>query len=314
MQNTKIFAGNAVKRMAQAIGTSLGMELGRATVAQFSDGEVRVEIDESVAGANVFIIQSTCAPSAHNIMELRLLADACRRSDAASITAVIPYFGYARQDRVPRSKRTPISAALMMRDLNTAGVSRLVTMELHAAQIAASFAGPVRHLYASHLLGAALTDTYELHNPVVVAPDAGGVVLAVKYAERLNAGFGVVNKYRSGPNVSEVKGFTGEVEDCDVILVDDMIDTAGTITAAAKYVMDLGARRVFVLATHAVLSGPAIERITASCIEAMFVTDTIPLSEAAWGCDKIRVVSVVPLFVEAMRRLHTNGSINDLDG
>ncbi len=313
LDHTVIFGGNSLPNFTGALCSALEMPLGDATVSAFSDGEEWIDVHQSVAGKHVVIVQSTNAPSARHMMELRLLADACRRADAKDVTAVIPYFGYARQDRVPRRRRAPISAALMMRDLNTAGITRLVTMELHAAQIAGSFTGPVRHLYASGVLQQALVERYQLHQPVIVAPDAGGVPLATVFAERLGAGVAVINKFRAGPNESQVKGFTGDVKDRDAVLVDDMIDTAGTITKAATHIRRLGARRVFVLATHPVLSGPAIDRIADSCIDRMFVTDTIPLTERAAQCPKIEVVTVVPLFAQAIRRLHTNGSIRELD-
>lgn len=308
-QRHVLFAGNSNPELAHAICRALGCELGKAGVTRFSDGEIRVEIGESVRGADVYIIQSTCAPTNDNLMELLIMVDALKRASAGSISAVMPYFGYARQDR-KAAPRAPITASLVCKLLEAAGIGRIITMELHAGQIQGFFDGPVDHLFCSPVMIAHL-QTLGLMNPVVVSPDAGGVERARTYAKRLgDAGLAIVDKRRSGPNVAEVMHLIGEVEGRDAILVDDMIDTAGTICNAAKAVKDHGALRVFVVATHPVLSGPAIDRLVGSVIEGVLVSDTIPLGERARTCAKIHVVSTAGIFADAIQRVHEGESVS----
>jgi ribose-phosphate pyrophosphokinase len=288
----------------------LGLQLGSARVGRFSDGEIRVEIDESVRGADVYLIQSTCAPVNENLMELLIMVDALKRASAGSVSAVIPYFGYARQDR-KSAPRAPISARLITDMLTAAGVNRLITMELHAGQIQGFFNGPVDHLYTSPVMLKYLK-SLELTRPVIVSPDAGGVERARAYAKKLNASLAIVDKRRAGPNVAEVMNLVGDVEDCDVIVVDDMIDTGGTLVQGAAALKSFGARRVFCCATHPVLSGPAISRISESCLEEVIVSDTVPLSSAGRACPKIRVLLVASILGEAIRRIHDFDSVSSL--
>ena len=306
----KVFSGSSNVQLASEMCAYIGVELGRARVSRFSDGEVRVEIDESVRGADVYVVQSTCSPVNDNLMELLIMCDALKRASAGSISAVIPYFGYARQDR-KAAPRAPISARLVTDLLSAAGVQRVIAMELHAGQIQGFFNGPVDHLYASPSVVPYL-QTLDLNNPTVVSPDAGGVERARAYAKHLNADLAIVDKRRSAPNVAEVMNVIGEVEGCDVLLVDDMIDTAGTICAAATALKKRGAQRVYAVATHAVLSGPAISRLSQSEIDRVIVTNTIPLSEAAQRCDKLHVLSAATLFGEAIKRIHDLSSVSSL--
>ena len=306
----KVFSGSSNVQLAQEMCAYIGVELGRARVSRFSDGEVRVEIDESVRGADVYVVQSTCSPVNDNLMELLIMCDALKRASAGSISAVIPYFGYARQDR-KAAPRAPISARLVTDLLSAAGVQRVIAMELHAGQIQGFFNGPVDHLYASPSVVPYL-QALELNNPTVVSPDAGGVERARAYAKHLDASLAIVDKRRSAPNVAEVMNVIGEVEGCDVLLVDDMIDTAGTICAAASVLKKRGAQRVYAVATHAVLSGPAISRLSQSEIDRVIVTNTIPLYEAAQRCDKLHVLSAATLFGEAIKRIHDLSSVSSL--
>ena len=308
--SVRIFAGNSNPELAHNICAYLGNQLGSARLGRFSDGEVRCEIDESVRGADVYVIQSTCTPVNENLMEMLILVDALKRASAGSISAVIPYFGYARQDR-KSAPRAPISARLVADLLSAAGVGRIITMELHAGQIQGFFNGPVDHLYGSpvmlkHLQG------LDLEKPVIVSPDAGGVERARAYAKRLNASLAIIDKRRDGPNVAEVMHLVGDVEGCDAIVVDDMIDTGGTLVQGAKALMDHGARRVFCAATHPILSGPAISRINESCLEKVMVSDTIPLTSAGRACSKLEVLSVADLFGEAIKRIHDQDSVSSL--
>ena len=307
---TRIFTGNSNPELARAICRYLGTDLGRARVSNFSDGETRVEIDESVRGADVYVIQSTCTPVNDNLMELLILIDALKRASAGSISAVIPYFGYARQDRKAVA-RAPISARLVTDLLSAAGVNRIITMELHAGQIQGFFNGPVDHLYCSPVMMNHL-QSMELEKPVIVSPDAGGVERARAYAKKLNTSLAIIDKRRAGPNVAEVMHLVGDVEGCDAIVVDDMIDTGGTLCQGAQALKDFGARRVIAVASHPVLSGPAIGRIAESCIEQVIVSDSIPLTSAGRACPKFKVLSVADLFGEAIRRIHDFDSVSSL--
>ena len=308
--SVRIFTGNSNPELARSICEYLGIDLGNARVGRFSDGEIRIEIEESVRGDDVYVIQSTCAPVNDNLMELLIIIDALKRASAGSISAVIPYFGYARQDR-KSAARAPISARLVTDLLSAAGVNRIITMELHAGQIQGFFNGPVDHLYSSPVMSKHL-HTLELTRPVVVSPDAGGVERARAYAKKLNASLAIIDKRRAGPNVAEVMNLVGDVKDCDAIIIDDLIDTGGTLVQAAETLQDFGARRVLTLATHPVLSGPAISRITESCIEQVIVSDTIPLTSSGRACPKIKIITVSELFGEAIKRVHAQDSVSSL--
>ena len=306
----RIFTGNSNPELAREICAYLGTDLGRARVSNFSDGETRVEIDESVRGADVYVIQSTSTPVNDNLMELLIMVDALKRASAGSISAVMPYFGYARQDRKAVA-RAPISARLVTDLLSAAGVNRIITMELHAGQIQGFFNGPVDHLYCSPVMMKYL-QSMELTKPVIVSPDAGGVERARAYAKKLNTSLAIIDKRREGPNVAEVMHLVGDVEGCDAIVVDDMIDTGGTLVQGAQALMDFGARRVIAIASHPVLSGPAIGRIAESCIEQVIVSDSVPLTSAGRACPKFKVLSVANLFGEAIRRIHDFDSVSSL--
>ena len=305
-----IFSGSANPSLAHRMCTRLGLPLGAAKVSRFSDGEIRVEINESVRGADVYVIQSTCAPVNHNLMELLIMLDACKRASAGSISAVVPYFGYARQDR-KAAPRAPISARLVTDLITAAGADRIITMELHAGQIQGFFNGPVDHLYSSPVLLEHLA-SLNLHNPVIVSPDAGGVERARAYAKRLNGSLAIIDKRRAAPNVAEVMNIIGEVEGCDAIIVDDMVDTAGTLCQAARALTEHGTRRVFAAATHAVLSGPAITRLNESSIEQLICANTIPLTPAGRACPRLKVLSAANLFGEAIKRIHDLDSVSSL--
>jgi ribose-phosphate pyrophosphokinase len=309
----RVFAGNANRHLAEAIARELGMPLAKADVGRFSDGEIQVEIHENVRGLDAFIIQPTCADANVNVMELLIMIDALKRASAGSIVAVIPYYGYARQDRKVAS-RSPISAKLVADLLEAAGATRVVSMDMHAGQIQGFFNIPFDHLYAAPVLIGDMKQRFG-ENPddvVVVSPDAGGVERARAYSKRLGTTLGIVDKRRTRANVAEVMNVIGDVHGKTAILLDDMIDTAGTLTQAANALIDKGAKRVFAYATHAVLSGPAVDRLTRSPIEEVVVTDTIPLSAGAAACRKIRALSVAPLLAEAMRRIHTADSLSTL--
>ena len=308
--SVRIFSGNSNPELARSICGYLGTELGRARVGRFSDGETRIEIDESVRGADVYVIQSTCTPVNDNLMELLIMIDALKRASAGSISAVVPYFGYARQDR-KSAPRAPISARLVSDLLETAGINRVITMELHAGQIQGFFDVPVDHLYGSPVMLKYLK-SLELTKPVIVSPDAGGVERARAFAKKLNASLAIVDKRRAGPNVAEVMNLVGDVDGCDAIIVDDMIDTAGTLVEAANALKEFGARRVLAVATHPILSGPAISRISESCLEEIIVSDTIPLTSAGRACPKLRVLSVADILGEAIKRIHDLDSVSSL--
>jgi ribose-phosphate pyrophosphokinase len=306
----QLFAGNATPGLAAAIADKLSIPIGNATVGRFSDGEVMIEINENVRGADVFIIQSISHPTNDSLMELILIADALRRASAKTITAVVPYFGYARQDRRVRSARVPISAKVVADTLMAVGVSRVLTVDLHADQIQGFFYIPVDNVFASPvLLDDMLKKAYK--NIKVVSPDVGGVVRARAFAKRLNdSELAIIDKRRSGPNESKVMNIIGDVQDRDCILVDDIIDTAGTLCSAAKALKDQGANRVLAYCTHPVLSGPAIEKIENSVLDEIVVTDTIALNNAAKQCYKIRSVSMADILAEAIHRISEAESLS----
>jgi ribose-phosphate pyrophosphokinase len=306
-----VFTGNANPELAEEITRHLRVPLGRADVAKFSDGEVNVEIMENVRGRDVFIVQPTCPP-AENLMELLLMTDACRRASAKRVTAVVPYFGYGRQDRRPRATRVAIAAKLVANMIARAGVDRLLTVDLHADQIQGFFDIPVDNVYASPvLLGDAWKQKHE--KMIVVSPDVGGVVRARALAKRLDdADLAIIDKRRPRANESRVMNIIGEVEGRSCVLVDDMVDTAGTLCQAAKALKDEGAIKVVAYITHPVLSGAAIERISASMLDELVVTDTIPLSAAAKQCTKIRQLSVAGLLAETIRRINDEESVSSL--
>jgi ribose-phosphate pyrophosphokinase len=284
--------------------------MGEATVSSFSDGEARVRIDENVRGADVFVMQSTCPPVNDSIMELLIMIDALKRSSAYRITAVIPYFGYARQDRKDQP-RVPISAKLIADLITTAGADRVLTMDLHAGQIQGFFNIPVDHLYATPVLLDYISKAGG-KDLVVVSPDAGGVERARAFAKRLQANLAIIDKRREGPNQTQIMNIIGDVEGRSALLLDDMIDTAGTIVQGAQACANKGARRVWAGCTHPVLSGPALERIQASCLEEIVVTNTIPLNGKEQRCPKLRVLSVAPLLGEAITRIHEEESVSSL--
>jgi ribose-phosphate pyrophosphokinase len=312
LPNMAVLSGNANLPLAQRIARHLKQPLGRIQVGRFSDGEVRVEVDENVRGREVFIVQSTCPPVNDNLMELLVIADACRRASAARITAVIPYFGYARQDRRPRATRVPITASLVARMVSQAGISHVLTVDLHADQIQGFFSIPVDNVYSSPVL---LGDLWRRTggDVVIVSPDVGGVVRARAIAKRMDdAELAIIDKRRPRANVSEVMNIIGEVEGRTCVLVDDMVDTAGTLCQAAAALKEHGAKRVVAYATHAVLSGPAVDRLSASVVDELVVTDTIPLSAAALASGRIRQLSVAELLGETMRRIGLDESVSSL--
>ncbi|MBI2228409.1 MAG: ribose-phosphate pyrophosphokinase [Deltaproteobacteria bacterium] len=307
----KIFAGNSNPPLAKEISAYLEVPLGEAVVETFSDGESKVEIKENVRGADVFVLQSTSAPGNDNLMELLLMLDAFKRASAKRITAVIPYYGYARQDRkvIPR---VPISAKLIADLITTAGASRMLTMDLHSGQIQGFFDIPVDNLYATPVLLQYLKKRLNHNEVTIVSPDAGGVERARAIATRLDASLAIIDKRRVGPNVVAEMNIIGEVKDQIAVLLDDMIDTAGTLTMAADALKKEGAKRILGCCTHPVLSGPAIQRIDESALEELIVTNTIPLAPEAKRCDKIKVLSVAHLIGEAVRRTHEEESISSL--
>jgi ribose-phosphate pyrophosphokinase len=305
-----IFGGNANRDLAESICKCVEARPGAAEVTTFSDGEIFVEINENVRGVNCFVVQPTCAPVNQNLMELLIMIDALKRASAGSIVAVIPYFGYARQDRKVKP-RTPISAKLVADLITAAGADRVVSVDLHAGQIQGFFNIPVDHLFSMPVMIEYLKQHHG-KDSVLVSPDAGGVERARAYSKRLNATLAIIDKRREKANVSEVMHIIGDVKGKDAILVDDMIDTAGTLTSAAKALMEAGARTVSACASHAVLSGPAIQRITDSPLSEVVVTDTIPLRPEAKACPKIKQLSVARLLGEAIKRIHHGDSISSL--
>lgn len=312
MKELKIFAGNSNLTLAKKVAASAGVDLGFASLSHFADGEVQVEIHESVRGNNVFVIQSTCPPVNQNYMELFIMLDALKRASPASITVVVPYYGYARQDRKV-APRAPISAKCMADLLTTAGATRVVAVDLHAAQIQGFFNVPVDHLFGIPTLARAWRDQFGTGEDfVAVSPDAGGVERCRAFAKRIEASIAIIDKRRSGPNEAKALHLIGEVKGKTAIIIDDMIDTAGTLTQGVDSLIKNGAKRVFAVATHPVLSGPAISRLNESQIEKVWVTDTIPLSPAALASGKFEVVTVAPLIAEAIKRIHGNDSVSSL--
>jgi len=310
LKSLAIFTGNANRDLAQAICKYVEMPVGAAEVTRFADGEIYVEIGENVRGVNCFVVQPTCTPVNDNLMELLVMIDALRRASAGSIIAVIPYFGYARQDRKTKP-RTPISARLVADLITAAGVDRIVAVDLHAGQIQGFFNIPFDHLYGMPVMIEHLRARYG-SDAVIVSPDAGGVERARAYSKRLGAGLAIIDKRRPAPNVSEVVNIIGDVRGRDAIIVDDMVDTAGTLVAAAQAVMQQGARSVSACASHGVLSDPAIERIQASPLQELIVLDTIPPRPDVRAASKIRILSVARLLGEAVKRIHHGDSISSL--
>jgi ribose-phosphate pyrophosphokinase len=305
----RIFTGNSNVELVRKISERLKTPVGRSTVKSFSDGEINVEIDESVRGMDVFVVQSVCDPVNDNLMELLILIDALKRASAERITAVLPYYGYARQDRkvLPRA---PISAKLVADLITTAGASRILTVDLHAGQIQGFFNIPVDHLFAAPVL---LDYLKQLENDIViVSPDAGGVERARAYAKRLNSSLAIIDKRRESPNVSQVMNIIGDVSGLTAVLADDMVDTGGTLARAAYALVEKGAKEVYACCTHPVFSGRAVEVILESPIEEMIVTDTIPLRKEAKECPKIKVLSISSLLAEAIRRIYENESVSCL--
>jgi ribose-phosphate pyrophosphokinase len=307
-----LFAGNANPALAHDIARQLTTPLGRAYVGRFSDGEVNIELMENVRGRDVFIVQPTCPPANDHLMELLVMVDACRRASAAKITAVMPYFGYSRQDRRPRATRSAITAKLVANMIQGSGVDRLLTIDLHSDQIQGFFDIPVDNVYASPvLLGDAYRQRYE--NMIVVSPDVGGVVRARALAKRLDdADLAIIDKRRPRPNESKVMNIIGNVTGKTCVLIDDMVDTAGTLCAGAQALKDEGATKVVAYLTHAILSGNAIEKIMKSAMDELVVTDTIPLSPAAKQCGRIRQLSVAGLLAETIRRIRDEDSVSSL--
>lgn len=305
----RIFTGNSNIPLVEKITRTLGTTMGKSQVKNFSDGEIHVEIEESVRGMDVFVIQSICHPVNNNLMELLILIDALKRASAERITAVLPYYGYARQDRKV-SPRAPISAKLIADLITTAGASRILTIDLHAGQIQGFFNIPVDHLFAAPVL---LEYLRKIKNDmVIVSPDAGGVERARAYAKRLDSSLAIIDKRREGPNISQVMNIIGDVQGMTAILVDDLVDTGGTLVRAAYALMEKGAKAVYACCTHPVLSGKAVELITESPISELIVTDTIPLREEARTCEKIKVLSVSALLADAIRRIYEDASVSSL--
>jgi ribose-phosphate pyrophosphokinase len=307
-----IFSGNANRELVDSICRHVEVRPGAAEVTTFSDGEIFVEIRENVRGINCFVVQPTCSPVNHNLMELLIMIDALKRASAGSIVAIIPYFGYARQDRKVKP-RTPISSKLVADLITAAGADRVVSIDLHAGQIQGFFDIPVDHLYAMPVMIDYLRSRGRVgHDTILISPDAGGVERARAYSKRLETSLAIIDKRRPAPNISEVMNIIGDVRGKDAVIIDDIIDTAGTLTAAARAVMEHGARSVSACATHGVLSGPAIARIEESALSEVVVTDTIPHSAAVKGSSKIRVLSVARLLGEAIKRIHHGDSISNL--
>jgi ribose-phosphate pyrophosphokinase len=306
-----VFAGNAIPKLAVDVAEHLNLTLGRAKVGRFSDGEVMVEILENVRGRDVFVLQSICQPTNDTLMELMVMVDAIKRASAGRITAAIPYMGYARQDRRPSSARVPITAKVVANMLTTAGVDRVLTMDLHSEQIQGFFDIPVDNIYSGPIL---LSDVWKknFNGLVVVSPDVGGVVRARALAKRLEADLAIIDKRRPRPNVATVMNIIGEIEGRTCVIIDDMVDTANTLCEAAAALKNRGAARVMAYCTHPVLSGKAIERISNSELDELVVTDTIPLREDAVACSRIRVLSIAGLLAETVRRISAEDSVSSL--
>lgn len=313
MSNFKIFAGNSNPILANKVAADLDIPLGNIDVSTFSDGEIRVEINENVRGTDIYLIQSTCSPANDNLMELVIMADAFRRASAKSITAIVPYFGYARQDRRVRSARVPITAKIVAGLLESVGIDRMVTVDLHADQIQGFFYFPVDNIYASPLMLGQDSSLANNENLIVISPDVGGVVRARAIAKRLNdADLAIIDKRRPTANQTKVMHVIGDIEDKDCIIVDDIIDTAGTLCTAAKALREHGARSVLAYCSHPVLSGRAIDNIQNSELTEVIVSDTIPLTTQAQQCDKIRQISLSPLLAETIRRICNGQSVSSL--
>ena len=310
-ENLMVFTGTATPELAAGVAAELGIPLGKAVVNRFSDGEIMVEINENVRGKDVFVLQSTCAPTNDHLMEIMLMVDALKRSSAGRITAVVPYYGYSRQDRRPRSARVAISAKVVANMLQDVGVERILIMDLHADQIQGFFDIPVDNVYASPVLLADLVEKrYE--DLLVVSPDVGGVVRAPALAKKLGCDLAIIDKRRPKANVSEVMHIIGEVEGRNCVIMDDMVDTAGTLAKAAEVLKDRGAKKVVAYCTHPVLSGTAVQRIEHSPLDELVVVNTIPLSTQAAACSKIRQVSCAPLLAETIRRISRGDSVLSL--
>ena len=308
----RLFSGRANPQLARGICQYLDLEMGQIEISDFSDGEIFVQIQENIRGQDVFLVQSTCYPGNQNLMELLIMADACRRASAARITAVMPYFGYGRQDRKDKP-RVPITAKLVADLITAAGVNRVLALDLHAGQLQGYFNIPVDHLFATPVL-VEYFQQQPYTNLCVISPDAGGVERAGAFAKRLDASLSIIDKRRDREkkNVTKVMHIVGDVDDRDVLIVDDLVDTAGTLVGAAEALLRAGARRVFAGATHAVLSGPAMQRLTASSIQRLVVTDTVPLGAKAQCTSRIHVLSVAPLLGEAIKRIHCDDSVSSL--
>ena len=307
-----LIAGTANPPLAKEISNRAKIRLGEVTIRRFSDGEIFVQIEENVRGSSAFVIQPTCSPVNDNLMELLVLIDALKRASVESITAVVPYYGYSRQDR-KAAPRTPISAKLVADLLQAAGVDRMVALDLHAGQIQGFFDVPFDNLYGLNVIATHMKERLR-DEVVIVSPDAGGVARARAFAKQLHANLAIIDKRREKANQSEVMNIIGEVKGCDCIIVDDMVDTAGTLTNGARALVDAGAKSVIAAATHGVLSGPAIERLKGSVLEKLVVTDTIPLSEEAKHEGRIEVVTCASLLAEAIKRIHTGDSVSGLFG
>ena len=310
--NTMLFSGNANPALAQEIASHLGAELGKAKVGAFSDGEVDIELYQNVRARDVFVVQSTCNPTNENLMELLIMVDALKRASAERISAVIPYFGYARQDRRPRSSRVPISAKMVADLLQTVGVARVLTMDLHADQIQGFFNIPVDNIYASPVLLGDL-NLKKYSDLIAVSPDVGGVVRARALAKQLNCDLAIIDKRRPKANVSEVMHVIGDIDGRNCVIMDDMIDTAGTLVKAAEVLKERGAKKVYAYCTHPIFSGPAVDRIAkGDALDEVVVTNTIPLTDAAQACQKIRQLTVAPLIAETIQRIAKGESVMSL--
>lgn len=310
-QGLKLFTGTAHKALAGEVATYLDVQLGDATVTTFSDGEIFVRLNENVRGSDVFVLQPTCMPVNDHIMELLFIIDALKRASSGRITAVIPYFGYARQDRKVQP-RVPISAKAVADLITAVGTNRVLTVDLHAGQIQGFFNIPVDNLYATPVLLDYIRKKYDVRNLVIVSPDAGGVERARAFAKKLNCSMAIIDKRREKVNECEVMNVIGDVENMDTLIIDDMVDTAGTITQAATALREKGAKKVSATCTHAVLSGPAIEKINNSMLEEIIVTNTIPLDSKQEQCKKLAVLSIAPLLGEAIKRINEESSISSL--
>lgn len=309
MADLMVFTGNANPELAEKVVNNLGIPLGDISVDKFSDGEISVELNENVRGRDVFVLQPTCAPTNDNIMELLVIVDALHRASAGRITAVVPYFGYARQDRRVRSARVPITAKVVADMMATVGVDRVLTVDLHAEQIQGFFDVPVDNVYGSPVLLADI-EKQNFEDLVVVSPDIGGVVRARAVAKQLNIDLAIIDKRRPKANVAEIMNIIGDIENRTCLLVDDMVDTAGTLCNAAKALKERGAKKVVAYATHPVLSGPAIERLNTSMMDELVVTDSIPLSSKAKNCKVIRQLTLSDMLAEAMRRISNEESLS----